>query len=349
MMKEANDLAKTVLKLQAENRNDELEFQEKAKRERNLMIEIFNKELNFNDPETREKHGLNKIHECLKFLGFNDIIIENLEHCGGNLFKIQVENNDLKTNIVNAFGVKARQGIAGGIWIRPDRTQFQTKKQRLLRKEQMLRNEICRLRSDPWRWTIKSSRVVPKIDEIKNDPEAMQRLADELKNMAKMLTEVSHSDKAHRRAHFERKNSIFITNIGDGDDNKSSELETSTNGSLMKLGKLLNAFGVSFSKVKKVEVMKYKNLWGTFPLEVTFKDRETVQHILKEKKNLQDANDTWMKTVWIQLSASNVNRYIDSMQLLERRLRNEISTQKGESPQWVVRSGKVIKLVENDA
>ena len=344
-MNRADELTERVLKLETENRNVEWEWEERNKRDRNMMVRIYNMEkLDSEDPE-RCKNSSEKIQEYLRFLGLNDVI-ENLEHCGGNLFKMQVENNDVRKKILNAQHTKVKQGISSrmsGMLMLPDQMPLEQEQDKLLKEEQRLRNKICRLRSDPWRWTIKSKKVVPVIDEIKNDPEAMQRLADELVKRMKMFRKLSLSDKAHRRARLEQKNNIVIRNIPDA--STCLELETSQSGYPGNLEMIFNELGVSYSKVKKIKVMRYKDQSGAFPLVVTFKDSETMDQFLKRKKILNDAKEEWMKSLMIKPNQLYVDGYINVMLLYEKRLRNEISRKRGESCQWVLRSSKVVKLV----
>ena len=215
----------------------------------------------------------------------------------------------------------------------------------LLNKELALRNTICILRSDSWRWTINDNRVLPNISKMKNDPEAMQRLADELKVKVELFKSLRTLDQVHRRAIEEAESRILIKNV-------------KFRGSVIcqlnkeKVRKIFRELGVSFDQVKKFQSRGGTDDSGTCPMEITLEDSQTAKHIIKQFKNQfnsRDAEEEWMKSVEMIPSpyASYLDSYIYAILQTEQHLRNKLSEQKGESCQWTVRSHKVLKHDEN--
>ena len=345
MVKQADDLAKEVL-ARLERSRSESHLQECISIGQNLIIHINNEVLDSVDPGKREELGLQKIEEYFNFLGFNDVI-EKLEYLGENKFKVQVANIGLRQEILKAQSTKIREGTVGAMYIRPDLTQLRQECQELLLKEQKLRYKISSLRSDPWIWTIKGKKVVPVIDEMKNDPEAMQRLADELKERVEMFKKFCFTEEVHKRAYEERKNEILMRN-----DKKRGSVFNQLDR--MKVKTLFNELGISYSKVKKVEQANFKDGSGTFPLIVTLEDGENAGQILRKWKNHQfiSTKEEWMKSICIDGGHSYLHRYILNLSTKETFLRNRISWIKGDHDKWVVKGTvleevKCIKMVEN--
>ena len=191
-------------------------------------------------------------------------------------------------------------------------------------------------------FVFKAKRVVPKIDEIMNNTRAMQRLADELMFRAIKFKKIVSFDKDFLAARKEVENTVFVR-MPDVKEGKDSKLTDASNYEV-KLEKLFKELGVDRSKIKDVKYYD-KETRGNVSVKVTLEDFETKSIITKRKKHLGlgEVKEDWMKLVQIDGGQSHMDKYIEVMQINEKRLRNEVSKQRGESCRWVVRKAKVVK------
>ena len=323
-----------VVKIQETHRNDEDERLERKKRQGNLRVYGI-EELNSEDPVERVEYNLMKVQEVFSSLGVTDVSVRNLERLkcqDGETPRLRITPKNKLDEIIRAYK-KGGKRFGGKIWITPDFTPFMEKWKKLSLKECNMRNEICRLRSDPWRWTMKNGRVVPMIDEIKNDPEAMQRLADELKERVEMFQRLAVLDKEYR-ADCEDLKTVIFKNVRYADGFNTEKADRT------QVNKVLSVLGVNPNKVTSVERKSKERLL------VTVEDRKTKDEILEKSKtlHLSDTIEEWMESIEIKLARPYVEKYCEKMLYHERGLRRRVSSLKGESCQWIIRSGKVVKL-----